>query len=87
MQGRLLAKARRSEVRIGLPVGLVYDDVGQVVLHPDAQVQETLGLFFRTFFRTGAACATVKHFCDHHIPFPAPAKAGVKTETMALSTR
>jgi DNA invertase Pin-like site-specific DNA recombinase len=80
MHGGLLAKARRGALRIGLPVGLVYDDVAQVVLHPDAQVQETLRLFFRTFFRTGSACATVKHFSDHHIPFPAPAKPGVKTD-------
>jgi len=76
----LLAKARRGALRIGLPVGLVYDDVGQVVLHPDAQVQETLRLFFRTFFRTGSACAPVKYFSDHQIPFPAPAKPGVKTD-------
>lgn len=80
MQGGILAKARRGALCIGLPVGLVYDDGGQVVLHPDAQVQETLRLFFRTFFRTGSACATVKHFSDHHIPFPAPAKPGVKTD-------
>lgn len=80
MQGGMLAKARRGELRIGLPVGFVYDDPGQVVLHPDAQVQDTLRLFFRTFFRTGSACATVKHFSKHNLPFPAPAQAGAKTD-------
>jgi DNA invertase Pin-like site-specific DNA recombinase len=80
MQGGLLAKARRGALRIGLPVGLVYDDAGQVGLHPDAQVQQTLRLFFRTFFRTGSACATVKHFSDHHLTFPAPARPGVHTD-------
>ena len=79
MRGGLLAKARRGELCIGLPVGLVYDEVGRVVLHPDVQVRETLALFFRTFQRTGAACATVKHFSTEKIPFPAPARPGSRT--------
>jgi DNA invertase Pin-like site-specific DNA recombinase len=77
LRGGLLAKARRGELRIGLPVGLVYDPLDRVVLHPDAQVRDTLQLFFRTFFRTGAACATVKYFSDHHLPFPAPARSNM----------
>ena len=79
MRGGLLAKARRGELHIGLPVGLVYDELGRVVLHPDAQVCNTIALFFRTFLRTGAACATVKHFSEQAIPFPAPAQVGAKT--------
>lgn len=79
LRGGLLAKARRGELQIGLPVGLVYDELGRVVLHPDAQVRETIALFFRTFFRTGAARATVKYFTEHAIPFPAPAHTGAKT--------
>jgi DNA invertase Pin-like site-specific DNA recombinase len=79
MRGGLLAKARRGELRIGLPVGFVYDELGHVVLHPDAQVRDTLALLFRTFQRTGAACATVKHFSEQQIPFPAPARSGTRT--------
>ena len=80
LRGGLLAKARRGELRIGLPVGLVYDPLDRVVLHPDAQVQDTMHLFFRTFFRTGAACATVKHFSDNNLPFPTPAKSNMTAE-------
>lgn len=80
LRGGLLAKARRGELRIGLPVGLVYDALNRVVLHPDVQVRDTLHLFFRTYFRTGAACATVKHFSDNHIPFPTPAKSNMTAE-------
>jgi DNA invertase Pin-like site-specific DNA recombinase len=80
MRGGLLAKARRGELRIGLPVGLVYDELGRVMLHPDAQVQSTIQLFFRTFFRTGAACATVKYFNEKNIAFPAPAKVGAHSD-------
>jgi DNA invertase Pin-like site-specific DNA recombinase len=78
MRGGLLAKAQRGELRIGLPVGFVYDEIGRVVLHPDAQVRDTVALFFRTFQRTGAACATVKHFSEQQIPFPAPARSGAR---------
>ncbi len=73
MRGVLLAKAHRGELRIGLPAGLVYDPLDRVVLHPDAQVRDT----FHLFFRTGAAGATVRHFSEHHIPFPAPARSNM----------
>ena len=82
LRGGLLAKARRGELRIGLPVGLVYDPLNRVRLHPDAQVRDTLHLFFRTFFRTGAACATVKYFSENNLPFPAPAKSNMTAEVV-----
>jgi DNA invertase Pin-like site-specific DNA recombinase len=82
LRGGLLAKARRGELRIGLPVGLVYDPLDRVVLHPDAQVRDTLHLFFRTFFRTGAACATVKYFSENNLPFPAPAKSNMTAQVV-----
>lgn len=53
LQGGLLNKARRGELEVRLPVGFVYDDAGKVILDPDRQVQESVGLFFRTFRRTG----------------------------------
>lgn len=80
MRGGLLSKARRGELRIGLPVGLVYDPLDRVVLHPDAQVRDTMHLFFRTYFRTGAACATVKYFSENHLPFPTPAKSNMTAD-------
>ena len=60
LRGGILNKARRGELRCRLPVGLVYDATGQVVLDPDTQVQETVRLLFDTFARTGSLSATVK---------------------------
>jgi hypothetical protein len=40
----------------------VYDEAGNVVLDPDAQVRETIAYFFETFSRVGSACQTVKVF-------------------------
>ena len=79
MRGALLAKAARGELRIGLPVGFVYDEQGQVALHPDAQVRQSIHLLFETFRRTGTAGATVKYFGERSLLFPRPAGRGCRT--------
>jgi DNA invertase Pin-like site-specific DNA recombinase len=71
LQGGLLAKARRGELKVGLPVGLVYDATDRIVLHPDKQVSDSVSLLFETFRRTGSACATVKAFRQQKLLFPA----------------
>jgi DNA invertase Pin-like site-specific DNA recombinase len=71
LRGGILNKARRGELRCGcLPVGLVYDGVGRVVLDPDLQVQQAVRLLFDTFRRTGSSHATVKYFREKNLLFP-----------------
>jgi DNA invertase Pin-like site-specific DNA recombinase len=70
LRGGILNKARRGEFRTHLPIGLVYDAADRVVLDPDLQVQESVRLLFATFERTGAGCATVKHFTEQELLFP-----------------
>jgi len=70
LQGGIMSRARRGELRTPLPVGLVYDAKGEVVLDPDQQVQESLRVFFRTFRHTGAAWATVRAFHRQGLQFP-----------------
>jgi len=70
LRGGLINKARRGELRTRLPVGLVYDAQGQVVLEPDKQVQESIHLLFKTFFRTATGHRTAKHFRDNGLLFP-----------------
>jgi DNA invertase Pin-like site-specific DNA recombinase len=72
LQGGMLAKAQRGELRLKLPVGLVYDDEGQVVLHPDAQVRDAMRLFFKTFTRIGTACGVVRYYKEQGLLFPQP---------------
>jgi DNA invertase Pin-like site-specific DNA recombinase len=62
LQGGILNQARRGELRMRLPIGLVYDARGQVILDPDRQIQAAVRLLFETFEKTGSACATVKQF-------------------------
>ena len=49
LQGGILSKARRGELQMPLPVGLVYDPAGKVVLDPDSSVQDALRHVFATF--------------------------------------
>lgn len=76
LRGGILSKARRGELKMPLPVGLVYDPLQRVVLDPDKQVQQTLRHFFATFRRTGAAWATVQAFAKEGLLFPRRGQAG-----------
>ena len=74
LRARLLggqrAKASRGELELKLPVGLVYDAAGGVVLDPDLEVQQALRTFFATFRRSGSATGTVRSFREQGLLFP-----------------
>lgn len=74
--GGVLNKARRGELKMPLPVGLVYDHEQKVVLDPDQQVQNSLRHLFATFARTGSAWATVQAFRREGVKFPRRGQAG-----------
>ncbi len=76
LRGGMLNKARRGELRLRLPVGLVYDTQGQVVLDPDRQVQESIRLLFATFQRVGSAHGTVKSYREQGLGFPVRPHSG-----------
>lgn len=70
LQGGLLSKARRGELRLRLPVGFVYDAKGAVVLDPNEEVRRSIRLLFATYRRTGSAYATVRAFREEGLLFP-----------------
>lgn len=70
LQGGILNKARRGELEMRPPVGLVYNGDGALVLDPDRQVQQCLNWLFATFERTGSACATVRCARQERLAFP-----------------
>jgi DNA invertase Pin-like site-specific DNA recombinase len=76
MRGGQLNKARRGELEMGPPVGLMYRADGVLDLDPDAQVQATIRLVFETFERTGSAIKTVRYFRDQGILFPRRLRSG-----------
>jgi DNA invertase Pin-like site-specific DNA recombinase len=70
LQGGILTKARRGELRTALPIGFAYDAEGRVVLDPDQQIRDTIHTLFRTFRRVGSALGTVKEFHRQGLAFP-----------------
>lgn len=74
--GGILSKAQRAELKVPLPVGLVYDHEQTVVLDPDQQVQTSLRHLFTTFARTGSAWGTVQAFRREGVKFPRRGQAG-----------
>ena len=76
LQGGILSKARRGELPMPLPVGLVEDPAGKVVLDPDAGVQRAIRHLFDTFARAGSARAVVQAFNRDGLLFPARVRIG-----------
>jgi DNA invertase Pin-like site-specific DNA recombinase len=89
LRGGILNKVRRGEFRCVLPTGFVYDEIGAVVLDPDAQVRETIAHFFETFARVGSAHQTVKAFRSEGLLFPSRLRSpavGVVFRPLTAST-
>lgn len=76
LRGGQLSKARRGELKMPLPVGLVYDPADNVVLDPDTAVQHAVSHLFSTFARTGSARAVVQTFAREELLFPARIRKG-----------
>ena len=76
LRGGILNKVRRGEFRCPLPTGLIYDELGDVVLDPDAQIRELITHFFETFSRVGSATQTIKAFAREGLLFPSRQRNG-----------
>jgi len=76
LRGGILAKARRGELRLQLPIGLVYDSRGLVTLDPDTGIRGALSHLFSTFASTGSAFAVVRAFRQTQLTFPGRHRSG-----------
>jgi Recombinase zinc beta ribbon domain/Recombinase len=63
-------------LKLHLPIGFCYAEDDRIVLDPDRQVRETIEFLFRTFRRTGSACATVRAFRQEQLAFPRHVRSG-----------
>ena len=70
------SKAARGELRVTLPLGLVYDEDGAVAFDPDRQVVEAIRRVFTAFRDKGSAMQVVKWFRDENILLPHRARTG-----------
>jgi DNA invertase Pin-like site-specific DNA recombinase len=85
LQGGIISKARRGELPMPLPVGLVCDPAGNVVLDPDAGVQQAVRHLFDTFARTASARAVVQTFNRDGLRFPARVRSGERKGELVWS--
>jgi DNA invertase Pin-like site-specific DNA recombinase len=76
LQGGILAKARRGELKLRLPIGFAYDPCDNVVLDPDAGVRQAIAHLFATFEATGSALGVVKTFRTQRLKFPGRHQGG-----------
>ena len=65
------AAAERGELRTALPVGLVHDEAGDVVIDPDAEVQAAIRDVFAAFTACGSAYGVVAAFAGRRFPLRA----------------
>jgi len=83
LQGGILNKARRGALKLTLPIGLCYTQADAIVLDPNLQVQVAIREVLLSFQHTGSACATVRHFHQHHLLFPRRIRSGPRKREVA----
>ncbi len=76
LQGGILHQAQRGALKVPLPIGLLYAEDGNVILDPDAQIQQAIRLLFATFKRIGSAWGTVRYFRNQGLLFPRRVRTG-----------
>lgn len=65
-----LRKAQRGELRLNVPVGLVYVPEVGIQLDPDEQIQGAVRLLFERFRLSGRLSAVVRYFSENGLLFP-----------------
>lgn len=78
LQGGMLNKARRGELWMYPPIGLLYDASQRLGVDPDAQIQAAVRLLFATFRRTGSAGQVVRHFAKEGLGWPRRLRTGAR---------
>ena len=67
-----VAKARRGELRMPVPVGYVWSRETGLALDPDRRVQDAIRTIFRLFERFGTARQVLLHMKHRRLLFPRP---------------
>lgn len=76
LRGGILNKARRGELEIRPPVGLLYRPDGKIVLDPNIEVQSAIRMLFDTFDRTASAMKTARFLREQGLQFPSRLQSG-----------
>jgi hypothetical protein len=63
-------KAKRGDLALALPAGLLRQEDGSVVKDPDLQMQQAINLIFDSFMKLKTAAKVLRHFRDNHLRIP-----------------
>src|SRR5229473_2330945 len=85
LQGGKQSKAEQGSLRFRLPIGLIYDPVGRIVLDPDEAVAEAVRLVFSLFEQSSSALAVVSAFAKLHLRFPTRWWGGKRADELIWS--
>lgn len=69
-------KAQRGELKLSLPVGLERLRSGEVILHPDEEIQARIKLIFDKFRELASARAVVKYLRKNQLTIPTRPRLG-----------
>lgn len=81
----LKGKAKRGELRIGVPVGYVWSRETGLVLDPDRRVQDAVRTIFRLFDRFGSGHQVLIHMRSEGLNFPRPSD-GKSLDSISFAT-
>jgi excisionase family DNA binding protein len=68
LHGARKAAAERGELRLPLPVGLLYDTDGHIIIDPDEEVRTAVADVFTLFEQHGSALGVVRAFSGRRFP-------------------
>lgn len=66
----LLSKAQRGELALTLPAGLVRQPSGEVIKHPDREVQDRMTLIFEMLLQEKSVRKVTRYFYKHDLQIP-----------------
>jgi DNA invertase Pin-like site-specific DNA recombinase len=69
----VVAKARRGELRMPVPIGYIWSQDTGLMMDPDRRIQDSIRLVFRLFERFGSARQVLAHMRRDALMFPRPA--------------
>lgn len=72
----ILNKAKRGDLALKLPVGLIRNDQGDVQQDPHQEVQQRIDLVFESFLRVQSTTKVMKYFNEHQLLLPRYDKFG-----------
>jgi DNA invertase Pin-like site-specific DNA recombinase len=75
LQGKL-AKARRGELGLRLPIGYARRASGEVTQDPDEEARAVIALVFEQFDTRGTVHGVLRYFVDHNVRVPVRAASG-----------